>query len=63
MDALTGSLKMITNGSVITYILKGLGFTIGIAFFAVVLGIILGTILALVRNYCNKGALKIFKYI
>ena len=63
MDALTGSLKMITNGSVITYILKGLGFTIGIAFFAVVLGIIIGTILALVRNYCNKGAAKIFKYI
>ncbi len=63
MDALTGSLKMITNGSVLLYILKGLGFTIGIAFFAVVLGIIIGTILALVRNYCNKGAAKIFKYI
>lgn len=63
MEALMGSLKMITNGSVLIYILKGLGFTIGIAFFAVVLGIIIGTILALARNYCTRGAAKIFKYI
>lgn len=63
MEALMGSLKMITNGSVLLYILKGLGFTVAIAFFAVVLGIVIGTVLALVRNYCNRGWTRIFKYI
>lgn len=63
MAELMGSLKMISNGSVLLYILKGVGFTIGIAFFAVVLGIIIGTVLALARNYCTKGWLNIFRYI
>ena len=36
-DELLGSLRMISNGSVLLYILKGVGFTIGIAFFSVVL--------------------------
>ncbi|MBP0982590.1 MAG: amino acid ABC transporter permease [Oscillospiraceae bacterium] len=63
MAELMGSLKMISNGSVLLYILKGVGFTIGIAFFAVVLGIIIGTVLALARNYCSKGWLNIFRYI
>ena len=63
MEQLMGSLKMITNGSVLLYILKGVGFTIGIAFFAVVLGIIIGTVLALARNYCTKGWTNIFRYI
>ncbi|MGN1106619.1 MAG: amino acid ABC transporter permease, partial [Huintestinicola sp.] len=63
MEELMGSLKMISNGNVLLYILKGVGFTIGIAFFAVVLGIIIGTILALARNYCTKGWLKIFRYL
>ena len=63
MAELLGSLKMISDGSVLLYILKGVGFTIGIAFFSVVLGIIIGTVLALVRNYCKKGWLNIFRYI
>lgn len=63
MSELMGSLKMISDGSVLLYILKGVGFTLGIAFFAVVLGIIIGTVLALARNYCTKGWLNIFRYI
>ncbi|MGN0699410.1 MAG: ABC transporter permease subunit, partial [Oscillospiraceae bacterium] len=63
MSELIGSLKMISNGSVLLYILKGVGFTLGIAFFAVVLGIFVGTVLALARNYCTKGWLNIFRYI
>lgn len=63
MDELMGSLRMITNDSVLIYILKGVGFTLGIAFFAVILGIIVGTVLALARNYCTKGWLNIFRYI
>lgn len=61
MDELMGSIKMITDKSVFLYLLKCLGFTVGIAFFAVVLGIIIGTVLALVRNYCLSGKTKIFK--
>ena len=63
MNELMGSLKMIGEGSVLMYILKGVGFTLGIAFFAVVLGILIGTVLALLRNYCTKGWLNIFRYI
>ncbi|MGN0676059.1 MAG: amino acid ABC transporter permease [Oscillospiraceae bacterium] len=63
MDEFMGSLKMISNGSVLQYILKGVGFTLGIAFCAVVLGIFVGTVLALARNYCTKGWLNIFRYI
>lgn len=61
MDELRGSLRMISDSSVLLYIIKGLGFTVGIAFFAVVIGIIIGTILALVRNYCTRGIGKIFR--
>ncbi|MGN0642738.1 MAG: amino acid ABC transporter permease [Huintestinicola sp.] len=61
MEELMGSIKMITNKSVFLYLLKGLGFTVGIAFFSVVLGIIIGTVLALVRNYCLSKKTKIFK--
>lgn len=63
MDELMGSLKMISSGSVLLYILKGVSFTLAIAFFAVVLGIFVGTVLALARNYCTKGWLNIFRYI
>lgn len=63
MEQFLGSLKMIANGDVFLYLLKGLGFTVVIAFFAVVFGIIIGTVLALCRNYCNKGLSVIFKYI
>lgn len=63
MEELMGSLRMISNGNVLLYILKGVGFTLGIAFFAVVLGIIVGTVLALARNYCTKGWTNVFRYI
>lgn len=63
MEALQGSLKMITNGSVFSYLIKGLGFTVLIAFFAVLLGIILGSVLAIARNYCTSGAKRVFQWI
>jgi len=53
---------MITNGSVLLYLIKGLGFTLVIAFFAIVFGIIIGTLLALARNYCNSGPAVILKW-
>ncbi len=46
---------MLTNGSIITYLLKGVAFTMVISLIAVMLGIIWGSILAMVRNYCTGG--------
>jgi putative glutamine transport system permease protein len=63
MNELRGSHQMITNESVLLYLIKGLGFTLAIAFFAVVIGIVIGTILALMRNYCNDGPAIVLKWI
>lgn len=63
MSELQGSLNMITNGSVLLYLLKGLGFTVLIAVFSVVFGIVIGTVLAIARNYCSSGKTIIFKWI
>lgn len=63
MDKILGSLKMITNGSILLYLLKGLLFTVVIAAFSVIFGIIIGTILALARNYCDSKGTKIFKWL
>lgn len=63
MEALQGSLKMITNSSVLIYLVKGLGYTVLIAFFAVLLGIILGSVLAIARNYCTSGVKRLFQWI
>lgn len=63
MDKLSGSLKMITDESVLLYLIKGLGFTILIAVFSVVLGIVIGSVLAIARNYCTSGKTRIFQWI
>ncbi len=63
MSEIQGSLKMITNGSVLLYLIKGLGFTVVIAVFAVLLGLVIGTILALARNYCTSKKTVIFKWL
>jgi putative glutamine transport system permease protein len=63
LDELLGSLRLITNQSVLLYIIKGLGFTVVIAFLAVVFGILIGTVLALLRNYCERGPVVVFKWL
>ena len=63
MSTLEGSLSMLKQPAVIQYLLKGVAFTLVISFFAVIIGIILGSVLALCRNYCNKGFSRIFKWI
>ena len=63
MDKIMGSIRMITNGSILSYLLKGLAFTLVIAVFAVVFGIIIGSVLALARNYCSSPRTKIFKWL
>ena len=54
---------MLTNQAILTYIFRGVAFTLVIAVTAVILGLLIGSVLALVRNYCNKGRNRIFKWI
>lgn len=63
MENLKGSISIITNSAVLLYILKGVLFTLLISVTAVLLGLIIGSVLALLRNYCNKGVSRIFKWL
>lgn len=58
MTDLSGSLSILTNGSVIVYLLKGLVFTLVVAAFAIIVSLILGTFLAFMRNYCTRGSIR-----
>lgn len=63
MTNLQGSFQIIKNPAVLQYILKGVAFTLVIALIAVLLGIVIGSVLALVRNYCNSWKTGIFKWL
>ncbi len=63
MEDLKASFSILQNPAVLLYILKGVAFTLIIALIAVVCGIILGSVLALVRNYCNSSKTRIFRWI
>lgn len=66
MDLLSeweSSLGMLSSQAIWAYILKGTLFSIIISAIAVILGIILGSGLALVRNYCNAPKYRVFKYM
>ena len=54
---------MLKNPAILQFILKGVVFTLIISVIAVGFGILLGSVLALVRNYCNHGKNRIFKWI
>ena len=45
---------MLTNQAILTYIFRGVAFTLVIAVTAVILGLLIGSVLALVRNYCPE---------
>jgi len=60
---LRGSLSMLGNSAVISYLLRGAAYTIGIAVITVLASILLGSVLALVRNYCVTGPRRILKRI
>ena len=60
MSNLEASFSILGQKGVMAYILKGTVFTLIIALIAVVLGIVIGSILALCRNYCTSKKTKIF---
>lgn len=63
MENFMASLSILKNGSIWVYILKGTAFTLIISTISVLIGIVLGSILALVRNYCTRPQTKVFKWI
>ncbi len=63
MNTLEDSLSILKNPAVLNYILKGVAFTIIISVVAVGIGVLLGSILALVRNYCTTGRTRVFKWL
>lgn len=63
MNALKGSFSMVTNPAILQYLFKGVAFTLVISVIAVLSGILIGSVLALLRNYCNKGPSRILKWI
>lgn len=63
MSSFRSSLSMLTNPAILIYILKGVIFTLLISVIAVLLGLVLGSVLALVRNYCTSGKKRIFKWL
>ena len=63
MNELMGSLLLLKNTAILTYILKGVAFTLIISVLAVVVSIIWGSVLALVRNYCTAKGKRIFRWL
>ena len=63
MSTLANSFSMLTNPAILLYLLKGVAFTLVISVVAILVGLVWGSILAMVRNYCKKGVAKIFKWL
>lgn len=51
---------MLKNQAILTYLFKGVLFTVILSFLAVIIGIVLGSVLALARNYCKKKGTRAF---
>jgi len=56
------SLSILTRAGVMIYILRGVAFTLVISVCAVLVSLVIGSVLALVRNYCT-GKMKFFRWL
>ena len=63
MNTLDGSLSMLRNPAIIIFILQGVLFTLIISVAAVLFSIVIGTVLALMRNYCTGKGTGILKAV
>ena len=63
MGTIGGSLSIIKNGAVFLYLMKGVAFTVIISLTAVVVGLLFGSVLALLRNYCNSKRTRVLKWL
>lgn len=62
MSTLDGSLSILKNPAILKYIFQGVAFTLILSVVAVGFGLVLGSVLALVRNYANSKKAKPFKW-
>ncbi|MDO4483459.1 MAG: amino acid ABC transporter permease [Clostridia bacterium] len=63
MTQLQGSFMMLANLDVQQFLLKGTLFTVGISVITILFSVVLGAILALVRNYCTQGPARLLRRI
>ena len=63
MNELRGSIGILRNPDVMGYLLKGLLFTLGISIIAILFSLLIGAVLALVRNYCTRGPARVLRKI
>ena len=59
MKTLAASLSILTREGVMLYLLRGVAFTCIISVLGVLMGLIVGSLLALARTYCKKGPTRI----
>ena len=59
MKTLAASLSILTREGVMLYLLRGMAFTCIISVLGVIMGLIVGSLLALARTYCKKGPARI----
>ncbi|MFA9422293.1 MAG: amino acid ABC transporter permease [Sedimentibacter sp.] len=63
MSTLEGSLSILKNHAILIYLFKGVAFTLILSVVAVGFGILIGSVLALVRNYCTTKKTRIFRWL
>ncbi|MDD3412263.1 MAG: amino acid ABC transporter permease, partial [Eubacteriales bacterium] len=63
MDTFSASLSMLINPAIVQYMLKGVAFTLIISVVAVLVGLVLGSLLALARNYCTSPRTRALKWL
>ena len=63
MSTLASSFSILAQPGVFMYLLRGIAFTCIISVLGVILGLILGSLLALARTYCKKGPARILGWL
>ena len=63
MKTLAASLSILTREGVMLYLLRGVAFTCIISVLGVIMGLIVGSLLALARTYCKKGPARILGWL
>ena len=61
LEELKGSFGILSNADVMSYLLRGLMFTLVISVIAIVFSLLLGVALALARNYCTRGPARVLQ--
>ena len=63
MKTLAASLSILTREGVMLYLLRGVAFTCIISVLGVILGLIVGSLLALARTYCKHGPARVLGWL